>query len=347
MGLRDSIKEMGKLGGITDTAVGKADPWWGKMAENAMSNQYMTQDRGFYSGLQETARKAQTKGAEEQLMRNMSQAGSSPEEIAYARAQLKKNDTTREDMLKSAAAAQSQRAAQMQAASQFKQQQMGLIERYVTGKANMQAQKDAGYKQISDADYRQMEGLAQLIAGQFGLTEAQMQDIISRDTGRLQKELAEEANNVTLAAAEASKPSQSNSGCCWIMLEARYGDGTMDLVVRKYRDEHMTDRNKRGYYKFAEVIVPLMRRYKAVQKLIEWTFGDPLVKYGGWYYGDNKWGWIFTPIKSFWMGLFNVIGKETEFIRKWGGSLMSWGSAFRRPVNYETKAQVAQQVTTI
>ena len=38
------------------------------------------------------------------------------------------------------------------------------------------------------------------------------------------------------------------------MLEARYGDGTMDEVVRRYRDEHMTDRNRRGYYKVAEDI---------------------------------------------------------------------------------------------
>ena len=49
------------------------------------------------------------------------------------------------------------------------------------------------------------------------------------------------------------------AGCCFIMLEARYGDGTMDTVVRRYRDEKITDRNKRGYYKLAEGFVPLMR----------------------------------------------------------------------------------------
>ncbi len=123
---------------------------------------------------------------------------------------------------------------------------------------------------------------------------------------------------VVHSTIEWDDSSKGCGGCCWVMLEARYGNGTMDNVVRKYRDEFMTVRNRRGYYKFAEVIIPLMRKYKTVQKLMEWTFGDPLVKYGSWYYGDNKWGWIFTPVKSFWMGLFNVLGQETEFIRENG-----------------------------
>jgi hypothetical protein len=111
-----------------------------------------------------------------------------------------------------------------------------------------------------------------------------------------------------------------NSGgcCCWVMLEARYGSGVMDEVVRRFRDEYMTPRNKRGYYKLAEVLVPLMRRYKVFQKLIEWTFAYPAVKYGEWYYGRNKWGWVFTPLKYFWLGLFEILGQDTEFIRENG-----------------------------
>ena len=107
-------------------------------------------------------------------------------------------------------------------------------------------------------------------------------------------------------------------GCCWVMLEARYGNGVMDEVVRKFRDEYMTPRNKRGYYKLAEVLVPLMRRYKLFQKLIEWTFAYPAVKYGEWYYGRNKWGWVFTPFKYFWLGLFEILGQDTEFVRENG-----------------------------
>lgn len=107
-------------------------------------------------------------------------------------------------------------------------------------------------------------------------------------------------------------------GCCFIMLEARYGDGTMDAVVRRYRDEHITDRNKRGYYKLAEVLVPLMRESKLFKFLVAKTFADPLVSYGKWHYGQNKHGWIFKPVQKFWMKVFDVLGTDTKFIRENG-----------------------------
>jgi hypothetical protein len=108
------------------------------------------------------------------------------------------------------------------------------------------------------------------------------------------------------------------AGCCFIMLEARYGDGTMDAVVRRYRDEHITYRNKRGYYKLAEVLVPLMRESKLFKFLVAKTFADPLVSYGKWHYGQNKHGWIFKPVQKFWMKVFNVLGTDTKFIRENG-----------------------------
>jgi len=112
--------------------------------------------------------------------------------------------------------------------------------------------------------------------------------------------------------------SSGGGGCCFIMLEARYGNGTMDKVVRKYRDEHMTQKNRRGYYKVAEVLVPLMRKSKVFKWVITKTFADPLVSYGKWYYGENKHGWIFAPIKSMWLKLFDAVGTDTIFIRENG-----------------------------
>jgi hypothetical protein len=115
-----------------------------------------------------------------------------------------------------------------------------------------------------------------------------------------------------------SNGSKGCGGCCFIMLEARYGNGVMDSVVRRYRDENMTDHNKRGYYKLAEVLVPLMREYKLVKGLVTFTFASPLVHYAKWHYGQNKWGWVFKPIKNMWMKVFNVLGSDTEFIRENG-----------------------------
>jgi len=110
----------------------------------------------------------------------------------------------------------------------------------------------------------------------------------------------------------------SGGSCCFIMLEARYGDGTMDEVVRRYRDEYMTDRNRRGYYRMAEVLVPLMRKSKTFKWIVTKTFADPLVSYGKYYYGQNKHGVIYSPLKNFWMKVFDVVGGDTKFIRENG-----------------------------
>lgn len=107
-------------------------------------------------------------------------------------------------------------------------------------------------------------------------------------------------------------------GCCFIMLEARYGDGTMDAVVRRYRDEKMTDKNRRGYYKLAEVFVPLMRESRIFKFFVAKTFADPLVSYGKYHYGENKHGWLFKPVEKFWMKVFNTLGTDTKFIRENG-----------------------------
>jgi len=112
--------------------------------------------------------------------------------------------------------------------------------------------------------------------------------------------------------------SNGGGGCCFIMLESRYGDGTMDKVVRRYRDEKMTPRNRRGYYKMARVLVPLMRKSKVFKWIVAKTFADPLVSYGKWYYGENKHGWIFAPVKTAWLKIFDVVGTDTVFIRENG-----------------------------
>jgi len=120
------------------------------------------------------------------------------------------------------------------------------------------------------------------------------------------------------SAASGGSGSGSGGGCCFIMLEARYGDGTMDSVVRRYRDEKITGRNKRGYYKLAEVFVPLMRESRIFKFMVAKTFADPLVSYGKYHYGANRHGWIFKPVERFWMKVFNVLGNDTKFIRENG-----------------------------
>jgi hypothetical protein len=165
---------------------------------------------------------------------------------------------------------------------------------------------------------QQMQGLGQLMQGQVGMTDAQLGDIRERDNMAFQERMADKNAEAQIAAAEAQKSGGGGGGCCWIMLEARYGDGTMDDVVRRYRDEVLCPRKRRGYYRMAKVLVPLMRKSKVFKQIVAWTFADPLVAWGEWYYGKNKWGWIMSPIKNFWMGTLYVVGGETEFIRENG-----------------------------
>ncbi len=127
-----------------------------------------------------------------------------------------------------------------------------------------------------------------------------------------------QTSSSTASANQAAASTASSGGCCFIMLEARYGDGTMDEVVRRYRNEHMNDRNRRGYYKVAEVFVPLMRKSKIFKWIVTKTFADPLVSYGKYYYGQNKHGVIYSPLKNFWMKVFYIVGGNTEFIRENG-----------------------------
>ena len=125
----------------------------------------------------------------------------------------------------------------------------------------------------------------------------------------LQNLLAEPALLIAELAAKTKEKDSGGNGlsCCFIILEAN--GWPLHPVVRKYRDEHMTDRNRRGYYKVAEVLVPLMRKSRTVHNIVKWGMAEPLTAYGKWYYRQNRWGWILAPVKSFWMNLFEYLGR--------------------------------------
>jgi len=153
--------------------------------------------------------------------------------------------------------------------------------------------------------------------------ELNLNNLLRENEGKRSFDMGTYQEQMKKWAAEKQAEATRNSGgggggCCFIFLEARYGNGTMDRVVRRYRDEHMTPRNKRGYYKVAEVLVPLMRKSKLVKFAVRVTMTDPLVSYGKWYYGEGKIGWIFAPVKNFWLKTFDFLGGEHEFIRENG-----------------------------
>jgi hypothetical protein len=147
--------------------------------------------------------------------------------------------------------------------------------------------------------------------------QTQLMDLAARENRSLQQ------YQEIMRAYAGEKTAQAAGGgggglCCFIFLEARYGNGTMDEVVRKYRDENMTDRNRRGYYKLSEVLVPAMRKSKFVKFAVRKLMTDPMVSYGKWHYGKNKLGWIFKPVTKFWLKTFDYLGLDHQYIRENG-----------------------------
>lgn len=218
--------------------------------------------------------------------------------------------------------AQGQAAQRQLAAMQAKQgikggnaasQQMRLAAQ-MTQQRNM-GEQDLFIKNIAEKQNRLKEWEDLQKAQQYGNIAAQL--------GGKQLELADIASQRdyagNIATSNASIAAAQNSGgCCFIFLEARYGNGTMDTVVRRYRNEKMTEKNRRGYYKLSEVLVPLMRKYKPVKWAVRLLMTDPLVSYGKAYYGEGKLGKIFKPVVKFWLGLFDYLGGEHPFIRENG-----------------------------
>ena len=79
--------------------------------------------------------------------------------------------------------------------------------------------------------------------------------------------------------------------------------------VRKYRDEQLNETNKAGYYKLAQVVVPMMRKYKLIKWFFKYGFASPAKSWAKWYYHKKGIGWVFEPLRRFWLGLFMYLGK--------------------------------------
>ena len=189
----------------------------GKLSAEAMDREALMKDRGFYSGLAESARKSQQRGAEEQLMRGMSGAGSSPEQIALAKAKLQSSgEAARRDSLGAAQAAMGARQQQLSQGAGLMGQQAGLLGQQagLTGQAqglgmnrlgavgqtygNMANMglgvlgQQAGFQgQSAGLLTQQMQGLGQLMQGQVGMTDAQLGDIRERDNMAFQERMAD------------------------------------------------------------------------------------------------------------------------------------------------------------
>lgn len=246
----------------------------------------------------------QRQGAEEARMIDQTarqQAGS----LASARSNLAMRGGLRGGAAERMATAGSQNLLEMMQ----QQRQAGAIERGQLGMQGADLASRIGQFNVGQQTQADTVNLQTQLANLAAQENRKLQKY-----GEKMKGYAAEKTSEGISSSGSSGP----LGCCFIFLEARYGDGTMDDVVRRYRDEYMTERNRRGYYKLSEVLVPVMRKSKLVKFAVRSFMTDPLVSYGKWHYGKGKIGWIFKPVVKFWLNAFDYLGLNHNYIRENG-----------------------------
>lgn len=98
-----------------------------------------------------------------------------------------------------------------------------------------------------------------------------------------------------------------NVNCCFIFLEIYNGE--LPWYVRVERDNYYRSdpRLPIGYKKMAKWLVPLMRRFKSIRRIVNYTMVKPLSWFGGWKWNVNKWGFLGWPFKQFWFMIWRYL----------------------------------------
>ncbi len=111
------------------------------------------------------------------------------------------------------------------------------------------------------------------------------------------------------ASAQAAQAEASAMQlCCFNFLEA---EGEIHSSVRRYRDQHFSEDGavSKGYRLSAKYLVPFMRKYRKGKLLVRLSMTKPLRAYAQWFYGENKYGWIFMPIVHGWLTFWKIAGR--------------------------------------
>lgn len=160
----------------------------------------------------------------------------------------------------------------------------------------------------STADSSDIQNRKDLYAGSVVDTEMEIQNKVSSARDSINSIIAgNKSTLLTLKQMEQSKPKKKK--CCFIMLEVENSD-SLDPYVRKYRDEMLNEYNYKGYYKLAEVVVPLMRKSKLVKWFFYLTFVYPAKSWAYTHYTGKGLGFLFSPLRPLWLNLFEYLGKD-------------------------------------
>jgi hypothetical protein len=104
--------------------------------------------------------------------------------------------------------------------------------------------------------------------------------------------------------------------CCFIFMEAN--GGSLDPFVREYRDKLMTQKNKRGYYRISEKLVPWMRRSRVVAEVVKCFMVNPMLESGRWYKERRGFPVFSLMVGFFWMIAYDLMGAGKPYQRSNG-----------------------------
>jgi hypothetical protein len=136
-------------------------------------------------------------------------------------------------------------------------------------------------------------------------------DLVPTFTSLASRMNGTENNNLSGRGAQTSSSMGAGINlCCFIFLEAY--NGKLPESVRRYRDMAAPENSARrkGYISMSKWLVPMMRVSRVSRTLANHLLVKPLTRYGEWFYGKNKTGWVFWPVKQLWFKIWELTGKR-------------------------------------
>lgn len=136
-------------------------------------------------------------------------------------------------------------------------------------------------------------------------------DLVPTFTSLASKMQGREENNLEGRGSQTSSSMGAGINlCCFIFLEAY--NGVLPESVRRYRDMAAPENSarRRGYISMSKWLVPMMRVSRVSRTLANHLLVQPLTRYGEWFYGKNRTGWVFWPVKQVWFKIWELTGRN-------------------------------------
>jgi hypothetical protein len=97
-------------------------------------------------------------------------------------------------------------------------------------------------------------------------------------------------------------------------------DGIPHPAIRLYRDDRLSDRALRGYYRLADATIPYLTR-ACPRFLARILFVRPLTSYAKSFYGYGRPGLLFFPLAFLWRSVLHIAGRRAPYKRRHTGEV--------------------------